>query len=111
MKLIDVRIRIPKVRMGDLLDGILPPWAQFVGFDRLREIESAPNGKARSGTIASHILDFATRAVSADEIRAAMTKAHPELTRDQISKSISNLMHNGRLNKTPGGKYKTAARK
>lgn len=43
--LIDVRVRVPKNRLGDLVDGVLPDWAQVVGFDTLRP--TSKNGSGR----------------------------------------------------------------
>jgi hypothetical protein len=49
MKYLDVRIRVPTSKLGQLVD-LLPDWAPMVGYDKLEEVEK-PRRFSRSHVV------------------------------------------------------------
>jgi hypothetical protein len=115
MKFIDVRLRVPITKLGQLIE-TLPDWAPMVGYDKLEPAEGkqartrAPNGDYQPGkdTVGARILKFMTssgRRLRHSEIRA---EAERRGMKDKAANSaIYMLVEKKLLKKFADGTYGT----
>ncbi len=106
MNYIDVRVRVPTTKLGQLVQS-LPHWAKLIGLDKLEEPREvrhkSSNGeyKPRPGSVVEKVLKrIAKTPMRPVEIKAAL-KAEPRA----VHSAITNLMNHGKIVKQKDGAY------
>lgn len=117
---IEVRIRVPVGKLGELVDEVLPYWAETVGFDRMpdideddeapkkKKVKAKPNGKG-TGTgnppVAGSVGDAVLK-----RIRSAPGKTRGEIfstlakhKESALSSSLYDLARRGFIKKNGNG--------
>jgi hypothetical protein len=109
MRYIDIRVRLPVVKLGLLLEQ-LPDWAQMIGYDKLEPAEPErhkSNGKMPGkGTAGEKVLAFmraSGRRYRHSEVLAegVKRKLHPK----SVNSSLYSLVRRGLVKKHADGTY------
>ena len=114
MRYIDVRVRLPITKMGQLIEA-LPPWASMIGYDKLeptserRQTKPRQNGSTRGGvykpgkgTAAEAVLKALTRPMKMGEM---ITKLEGVQKDKAVQSAFYMLANKGLIKKDKDGSY------
>ncbi len=106
MNYIDVRVRVPTTKLGQLVQG-LPHWAKLIGLDKMegpREVRhQASNGeyKPEPGSVVEKVLKRITKTPMRPSHIMGALKAEPQA----VASAIAALRNRGMIVKQKDGAY------